>query len=142
MRGLYTSVLVLHVVVAVLGIGLIAAVAAVAATARPTNPGSGDIPALLTPLLQYFAFSLATMLVTGILLDVAVGGAFHDFWWFRVSVLLLIVVGALHGQARRALRTGQASGSPAVALGRVGRIASVMCVLVAAIVVLMEAKPF
>jgi hypothetical protein len=42
-NSLYSSVLVVHVLVAVLGLGLIASVAVVAATARKVGRGSTDI---------------------------------------------------------------------------------------------------
>ena len=81
------------------------------------------------------------MLVTGVLMDGVTHGAFHDWWWFRGSALLLVATGALHGQARRTIRLGVGRDGDAV-LRRVERIAYAMCVLVAAITVLMEAKPF
>jgi hypothetical protein len=82
------------------------------------------------------------MLLTGILLDIAAGGAFRHLWWFRGSALLLVATGALHAQARRALRSGLTQQSEDVALRRIEWIAYTMCVLVALIVVLMEVKPF
>jgi hypothetical protein len=102
--NLYTPVLVAHVLVAVLGLGSLASVALVAAAARKAGSGTDDVSPLLGPLLRYSAFSLAAMLITGILLDLAAGGAFRGAWWFRGSALLLFATGALHGQARRALR--------------------------------------
>ena len=143
MSRFYVPILVTHVLVAVLGIGLIAAVAIVAATARRAGRGATEAAAALAPLLRYSAFSLAAMLVTGILLDVAARSAFGHSWWFRGSGMLLIVTGALHGLARRTVRRGLvAGGSGEMALRRVERIAYGMCVLIAAITVLMEAKPF
>jgi hypothetical protein len=142
MRGLYPSLLALHVVVAVLGLGLIAAVAVVAATARRAGRGLTDVAAWLTPLLRFSAISLGVMLATGALLDFAVGGAFNQRWWFRGSALLLVATGVLHARARSALRTVPASGGGDAALRRVERIAYGMCLLIAVIVVLMEAKPF
>ena len=140
MSGLYTPVLVVHVLVAVLGLGLIASVAA--ATARRASRGSTDISACLGTLLRYSAFSLAAMLVTGVLLDLVTGGAFHEAWWFRGSALLLVVTGVLHAQARRAvqLRLAKEDSGDGV-LRRVERIACGMCALIAAITVLMEVKP-
>lgn len=138
------SVLVTHVLFAVLGVGLIGSVAVVAATARRGGQGSSDVAAAsLNPLLRYSAISLAVMLITGALLDFAVGGAFNTKWWFRGSALLLFATGGLHAQARRALRSGlSVEGGGDVALRRVERFAYIMCALIAAITILMEAKPF
>jgi hypothetical protein len=93
-------------------------------------------------LLRYSAFSLAAMLVTGVLLDIVTGGAFHEAWWFHGSALLLVVTGVLHAQARRVVRLRLAKeDSGDVVLRRVERIACGMCALIAAITVLMEVKP-
>lgn len=134
-------VLVIHVVVAVLGLGSVLSVAVVAAIARRPGRGSAEITAWLGPLLRVSAASLAAMLATGVVMDAVTRGAFHDWWWFRGSALLLVVTGVLHGQARRTVGHGIGRDSDAV-LRRVERIAYAMCVLVAAITVLMEAKPF
>lgn len=83
------------------------------------------------------------MLVSGLLLDVLARGAFHGLWWFRGSVILLLATGALHGRARRALRLGAGSDErPALWMARIEYSAYGMCVLIGAITVLMEMKPF
>jgi uncharacterized membrane protein len=141
--SLYIPVLVIHVLIAILGLGSVASVALVATTARRSGRAWKDVSAWLGPLLRYSAFSLAAMLVTGVLLDFAAGGAFHEAWWFRGSALLLVATGVLHAQARRAVRSGLAGeDTHGVVLRRVERIAYGMCGLIAAITVLMEAKPF
>lgn len=144
MSHLYLPILAIHVIVAVLGLGSIASVALVSATARRAGRGSTDAAAWLQPLLRYSALSLAAMLVTGALLDFTAGGAFHEFWWFRGSAILLIATGALHGQARRAMRVGLANEGRGgdVMLRRIERIAVIMCALIAVIAILMEVKPF
>jgi len=131
---LYAPLLVIHVIVAVLGVGSIASVAIVAAAARRAGHASPQVLLSIAPLLRYSAFSLAAMLATGILLDLVAHGTFHESWWFRGSALLLVATGALHGFARRAIRSG--------ALPRVEWIAYGMCTLVAVITMLMEVKPF
>jgi uncharacterized membrane protein len=141
--NLYSSALVLHVVVAVLGLGSILSIAIFAVMARRTGRDPADVLPSLQPLLRVSAFSLATMLVTGILLDVAAKGAFHEEWWFRGSALLLIAAGALHGGARRTVRLDfakQADGN--AAMRRIERLAYAMCAVIAGITVLMEVKPF
>jgi hypothetical protein len=140
--ALFMPLLVTHVVVSVLGLGSILSIALVAATVRRSRKASADVSAWLGPLLRMSGWSLAAMLLTGVLMDVLARGAFHEWWWFRGSALLLIVTGALHGQARRAARGLNADDGGGAALRRVERLAYGMTVLVAAIAVLMEAKPF
>jgi len=142
MRTLYVTVLSLHVLIAMLGAGLIGSLAVVAGTARRAG-ASTDMTGWLGPLLRYSAFSLGALLITGALLDFAVGGAFSAKWWFRASALLLVATGVLHAQARRAVRSGLATNPGRdVTLRRIERIAYAMCALIAVITVLMEAKPF
>jgi hypothetical protein len=141
--SLYTPSLVLHVVVAVLGLGSIASIAIVAGSARRAGRGPEMVLPWLSPLLRFSAFSLGAMLVTGILLDLAAKGAFHDLWWFRGSALLLVAAGALHGGMRRTVRLGLAKQTePDAVLSRVERLAYAICTLIAAITLLMEVKPF
>jgi hypothetical protein len=143
---LYTPLLVIHVIVAVLGVGSIASVALLAAAARRAGHPSTQVLLGIAPLLRYSAYSLAALLATGILLDFVAHGAFHESWWFRGSALLLVATGALHGFARRAIRPTLAQNGPAqdghMALRQVEWIAYGMCALVAAITMLMEVKPF
>ena len=138
MKNLYTSLLAVHALAAVLGLGSVASVAIVAGNARKAGRGLQDASLWLGPLLRYSAFGLGVMLVTGVLLDLSVSGAFSRTWWFRGSVLLLLVTGALHGAARRTVRRGNAES----ALAGVQRMAYGMCVLIGVITVLMEVKPF
>jgi hypothetical protein len=136
-------VLVVHVLVAVLGLGSIASIAIVAATAGRAGRRAADALTWLGLLLRYSALSLGAMLATGILLGVTSAGAVHEAWWFRGSALLLVLTGALHGRARRAVRLGLTNaGDGDVAVRRVARLAYGMCALIAVIAVLMEVKPF
>jgi hypothetical protein len=121
----------------------IASVAIVASTARRAGPGVADVSAWLSPLLRYSALSLTAMLVTGVLMDLPVSGAFSRMWWFRGSVLLLLATAVLHRRARRAVRKDLAGkSSKEFVLRRVERMAYGMCALIAVITVLMEVKPF
>ena len=143
MTSLFTPALVAHVLVAVLGLGSIVSIAIVTALARKGGRDSAEVLPWIIPLLRYSAFSLGAMLATGILLDVAAKGAFHESWWFRGSALLLVVTGALHGQARRTVRMSMVEkASSEMVLLRIERLAFAMCVLIAGISVLMEVKPF
>jgi uncharacterized membrane protein len=138
----FTSVLALHVIVAVLGLGSIASIAIVAGAARRTGRVADDVLISLGSLLRVSGVSLGAMLVTGVLLNFAAGNAFSAMWWFRGSALLLIATGVLHALARRTIRTAPAGGDRRSALRRVERIAYAMCALIAVIAVLMEIKPF
>lgn len=143
MNQLFQTLLVAHVVVAILGLGAIGAVPLVASAGRKAGRHAADVLGMIAPLLRYSAISLGLMLVTGVLLDLVAGGAFSKFWWFRGSALLLIVTGILHGQARRALRAGLATeGRGDGAVRRVVGFAYAMSALIAVITLLMEAKPF
>ena len=143
MTRLFIPILVLHVVIAVLGLGSILSVALVAAALRRAGRGRAEVSAWLAPLLRFSAISLAAMLVTGILMDVAAGGAFHEWWWFRGSALLLVLTGVLHARARRIVRRELSldAGRDA-ALRGIERLAYGMSGLIAAIAALMEVKPF
>jgi hypothetical protein len=140
---LFTLMLVLHVLVAVLGLGSMLSIAVVALITRRAGRGPGEELPWIAPLLRLSAFSLATMLATGIILDLAAKGAFRGSWWFRGSVLLLIAGGALNGAARRTIRSGNVKQADhGFVLQRIERIAYAMCAVVAGITVLMEVKPF
>jgi hypothetical protein len=141
--SLYIAALLSHVLVAILGLGSVVAIALMAATARRTNQGVTNASTWLRPLLHLSAFSLAGMLISGLLLNYAAGGVFQKFWWMRASVILLVVTGAMHARARRALRAQPADEQEAkLVLWRVERMAYGMSSLIATITVLMELKPF
>jgi hypothetical protein len=142
MSILFIPILVIHVVVAVLGLGSLLSVAVVAGIARRVERVSTDVTASLATLLRYSAVSLGAMFATGVLMDVVTGGTFHDWWWFRGSALMFVAIGALHARARRMIRLGLGTDERDAILRRLERIAYGMCALVAAITILMEAKPF
>ena len=143
MTQLFLPILVLHVVVAVLGLGSIMSVALVAAISRKAGPGAVQVSTWLAPLLRFSAISLGAMLVTGMLMDVVTGGAFHRLWWFRGSVGLIVLTGVLNGLARRVVRRGLGPDAEReAALRGVERLAYAMSALIAAIAALMEVKPF
>ena len=131
----YTGIISLHVIIAVLGIGLCGAIPIVARQARLAAPAQTD---LLESLFRYTRWSLVAIALTGGLLDFAAGGGFHSSWWFRVSVALLLFTGFAWARGRAALR--KADGESA--LRRVQRWGLTMCTAVALITALMEAKPF
>jgi uncharacterized membrane protein len=141
--NLYAVALATHVLVAILGLGSVVSVAFMAAIVRRTGRGAIEASTWIKPLLRLSAYSLAGMLVTGVLIIYAAGGGYHRAWWLRVSVLLLVFTGALHARARRAMRAEPANDHEAkIALRRVEVIAYGMSSLIATITVLMELKPF
>jgi hypothetical protein len=141
--NVYLVALVTHVLVAILGLGSVVSVALMAATVRRSGRGAAEASVWIRPLLRVSAFSLAGMLLTGVVMVAVAGAGFHGAWWLRSSVLLLVVTGALHARARRALKAEPANDHDArIALKRVERIAYAMSLLIATITVLMELKPF
>ena len=123
--SLYLIALVTHVLVAILGLGSVVSVALMAATVQANRPRRGRSRGVDPSLAPASAFSLAVMLMSGVVMVSVAGGGFHGAWWLRLSVLLLVVTGALHARARRALRkepandrrgasspSGGSSGSP------------------------------
>jgi hypothetical protein len=158
MNPFYAATVALHVVVAVVGVGMLGAIPIVARAARmaaKTSGPSAPAGAPLDALFHWTRVSLATMAITGILLDVAVAGAFHTSTWFRASGALVVVLAVSHARARAAWRSAaNASGASAApgadatesarcaALSRVERLGWTMCATVALIAILMEVKPF
>src|SRR5262245_31703130 len=141
MSGL-TLAVVIHVLVAVLGVGQVGAIAVAASAARR----SAALPPAVTGLgllLRYTRWSLAAMFATGIWIDFMAGGVYHHAWWFRVSAALMVVAFALQRRALALVSAAPpADGEASVPLRRLERTAWSVCVVVASIVVLMEAKPF
>jgi len=137
---LYLVAIGIHVVVAVLAIGVVGAVPLVARLAR--KDGLGSPARLLGALLRVMQLGFFAMLLTGILLDISMDGAFHRTTWFKVSIVVLAVVGFSHARARVALRTGFApGGGREVALASIERWGWTMCAAIAVITLLMQMKP-
>jgi hypothetical protein len=138
---LYVVTIAIHVLVAVLAIGVVGAVPLVARLARQSNP-PGNPERLLAALLRVMQLGFFVMLLTGILLDVSMDGAFHRTPWFKASIAVLVVIGFSHARARVALRKGFAPGGQReLALATVERWGWTMCAAVAVITLLMQMKP-
>jgi hypothetical protein len=137
---LYAAVRLVHVVVAVLGTGSIAAIAIVSRQVRAQPAGLVTSP--LPALARWASVSLAVMLITGIWIDVEMHGAFRQALWFRGSAIGLVLTGATLGILRRQLADGlRGRLAPERALARVNALAVVASALVLVIVVLMERRP-
>jgi uncharacterized membrane protein len=132
--------LVIHVATAVVGLGPITAIAVLATRSRTATP---DSLSGLARLVDLASWSLGLMILTGIGLLYVSGWALASFWWLRVGFLLVLVIGALLGISRGALRKAKADPArvPA-ALGRVTVLAWLAVLTATVIVVLMVGKPF
>jgi hypothetical protein len=135
----YMILLCAHVVVAILGLGQIAGMLVLALVAdESAGPTTWRT---LARLVRGASFSLGLMFATGALMEYVGGGVFHDTWWFRISFVLLLALGAINGLIGRALRTRDRSPSTPI-LPLVRRGAWAMCALVGAVTILMETKPW
>jgi hypothetical protein len=140
---LFAVVLVAHVIVAVTGIGLVGAVPIVARLARRGRVDLASLRPPLEVLLRVTRWGLAIMLLTGVLLDVTAGGAFHAAGWFRASGVLLVLLGFSHARLRSALR-GAENARDDDTDGRIKRIERwgwTMVATVALLAALMALKP-
>ena len=84
--SLYLIALLTHVLVAILGLGSVVCIALIAAAARRAGRNAAEAAAGLRPLLRLSAFSLAIMLISGMVMVSSAGGGFHGAWWVRLSV--------------------------------------------------------
>src|SRR5262249_9147330 len=96
----YAFTRLIHVLVAVLGIGLITAGAIL------TRPSTGLAPIAIRSLARWASAAMLVMFVSGMLLDYFSAGAFHHATWFRLAIAASIAAGVVVGYARRAI--GQA----------------------------------
>jgi hypothetical protein len=126
-----------HVAIAVLGLG---GITAMAWTARGPNPAP---LASLQSLGRIAGVSLGLDFLTGALIDVSSKGAFHEQAWFRVAGISMFFAGGAIGYAQRGLRRARAGKLPEeAARTRARRGAVAACAIIAFIVYLMERRPF
>jgi len=135
---LYPIALSIHVVTAILGLGQVAGIAILASSAQTEATAPSTTWTALRRLTRGTTWSLALMLLSGALIDYSVGGGYHEAWWFRLSFVLLVVLGAINGRTRRALRKRESTPP----LQRIARGAWSMCAIIAVVAVLMEVKPW
>src|SRR3981081_366476 len=127
--SLYPVALSIHVATAILGLGQVAGIAILASSGPADAPVATATWTALGRLARGTTWSLALMLLSGALIDYSVGGGYHEAWWFRLSFFLLLVLGAINGRTRRALRKRE-SARP---LQAVVRGAWSMCAIIAVI---------
>jgi hypothetical protein len=138
---LYAVAIAVHVLAAVLAVGIVGAIPLTARLARLSEGQLAATGRILGALLRAVQVGLAVMFLTGVLLDVSVSGAFHRTSWFKVSIALLALVGISHARARAALRRAVAPGSAHnEALRRLEQWGWAMCASVALITLLMQTK--
>jgi hypothetical protein len=135
--SLYSTLVFLHVLAAILGLGPLTALAVVSSSPMPSLPVER-----FAQLLRVVGWGLVAMLVTGVLIVHQTHGALGRAGWVRLSFGLFVVLGVLHGIVRRRLKRSR-DATPSVALPRgLSPRLWAMCALVAAITYLMEAKPW
>jgi hypothetical protein len=129
----YALVKLVHVMVSVLGFGLVTATAIVAARSRAPERTVSIFVVLASA-------ALAVVLVTGGALDLLTAGGFRGLWWFRIAVLSMIPAGAALGLSRRFAKRWIAGDERA--RSKLIAASFVACALVAWITALMELRPF
>jgi hypothetical protein len=125
----------LHVLVAVAGLGIITAMALLAAKARPLAREP------LLSMSRWASGSLALMFLSGALMDLLAGGAYHETGWFRASGLAIIATGGILAYCRRVLKRSDETSAERARRTTV-RASSLASVLVLVVTALMETKPF
>lgn len=135
--NLYSTIVFLHVITAILGLGPLTVLAI--GSARPTVPLPWD---RIARTLRLVGWSLAAMFATGAWLIGLSHGALGETGWVRASVGLFLLLGALHGMARRQLRKLRSAPSPTPSTTALAVLLLSMCAAIAAITYLMEAKPW
>jgi hypothetical protein len=133
----YALVVGLHVITAIFGLGPLTALAVVT-----TWPSSTPFPQdRLARLMRIVGWSLLGVLATDCVMIAMTHGALGETRWMKGSFVLFLFLGFLHGLARRQLRRAQRATPPAPPAKALSRILWAMCVVVATITYLMEAKP-
>lgn len=145
--NLYSTVVSIHVIVAILGLGPLMTLAVltrrltVATGVSAATPPEAALRAFLR-LLRLAQVSLGLMAVTGATLIAIVHGAFGHQLWMVISVVLFLVLGGGTALAQSYLRKAITPEGAVVYLERAHRALAALCVLVVLIAWLMESKPF
>jgi hypothetical protein len=129
-----------HVLAAVLGTGAVATVAITARAAERT--ASPEATATFLSVARWAGAGLGLVFVTGAGIDFAVGGLHHAAGWFRASGILVLVAGAVLARARWLARAVTDARRDRAQLRTVTLLSWSACAIVAAVVVLMELRPW
>ena len=145
--SLYSFLVSIHVVVAILGLGPLMALALL--TKRPPLPVAAPRPVPPEPALRAFArilrvsqASLGLMLITGITLVAMTHGIFGRQLWMITSVILFLALGASPGLAQSNFKMALGSTTPIMHVERAHHFLLAACGLVVVIAWLMQTKPF
>ncbi|MBX3024042.1 hypothetical protein KF840_03935 [bacterium] len=133
----YSTLVFLHVLAAILGLGPLTTLAVASSWPAPSMPAER-----FAQLLRVVGVSLGAMLATGVLLVQQTNGALGRTGWVRASLALFILLAVLHHIVRRRARRRQGGSPPAALPPGLRPLLWAMCALVAAITYLMTAKPF
>jgi uncharacterized membrane protein len=138
-------VLCVHVVVAVFGTGQVGVLALALVPALRANEAARDgLLVVLRRFILWLNVSLVLLLVTGGILDYLMGRTLHTMWWFRISVLLTLVLGALSGRMGRTVRRATGAGGQVgdAAMTQLSTYAWLAFGVAVAIVALMVLRPW
>ena len=143
----YITLVAFHVAVAVCSIGPLFALALL--TKRPPLPDGAPRPMPPEPALRAFGrllrlsqLGLVLMFLSGGILLGMAHGAFTSSAWMVTSLILVAALGALSGMAQKNLKNAAGPRGTINHVNRAHNHLRVMCLLVIAIVWLMQAKPF
>jgi hypothetical protein len=137
--NLYSTLVSLHVIAAIFGLGPLALLAA--AVSRAPSPSYIPIDRV-AGALRLVRFSLAGIFLTGAGIIALTRGALGETWWVRISFGLFVLLGLLHGLASRQVKLAQRSPAPTLIPKPLTPMLWSMCGVVVAITYLMEAKPW
>lgn len=137
--NLYTTLVSIHVIAAIFGLGPLLLLAA--ATSRAPSPAAMSIDRL-ADALRLVRFSLAGIFLSGAGIIALTHGALGETWWIRISFGLFVLLGLLHGLTSRQVKLARRDSTPAVIPKTLSPLLWSMCGLVVAITYLMEAKPW
>jgi uncharacterized membrane protein len=143
----YSTLVAFHVVVAICSIGPLFAL--VLLTKRPPLPDGAPRPMPPEPalrafgrLLRFAQLGLILMVLSGGVLLGMAHGAFTSSVWLVTSVILVTALGALSGVAQKTLGRAARPGGTIDHVNRTHNYLKVMCLMIVAIIWLMQAKPF
>ena len=133
----YLILLVIHVIVAVGALGQLGVFGLMTRIPNTANP------VIMSRILKAAGGGLILMLLSGLGLLWLSDWMYMHSWWLRISTLLFIAMGALHGIASATLRKGTVNGVVSnEALAKLKGLAAGLSLTLALIILLMEAKPF